>query len=100
MLLFWDAKNEEDEKEEEKKKIKIKMELPQAWRMRLSFRNATVMVCFLNVVTALLLLQGFISSASSRSKISASQFNSGLSVSVSLSLLLNFVNTAVNFLCQ
>ena len=74
------------------------MELPQAWRTRLSFRNATVVVCFLNVVTALLLLQGFISSASSRSKISASQFNSG--PSLSLSLLLNFVNTAVNFLCQ
>ncbi|XP_059448658.1 uncharacterized protein LOC132179883 [Corylus avellana] len=52
------------------------MELPQAWRMRLSFRNATVAVCFLNVVAALLLIQGFISSASSRSKISASQFNS------------------------
>jgi hypothetical protein len=48
------------------------MELSQAWRMRLSFRNATVVVCFLNVVTALLLLQDFISSASSRSKISDS----------------------------
>ncbi|XP_062166911.1 uncharacterized protein LOC133873192 [Alnus glutinosa] len=52
------------------------MEVPQSWRMRFSFRNATIVVCFLNVVTALLLLQGFLSSASSRSKISASQYHS------------------------
>ncbi|MCZ8632567.1 MAG: hypothetical protein N7Q72_04810, partial [Spiroplasma sp. Tabriz.8] len=38
------------------------------------------------VVTALLLLQAFISSASSRSKFSDSQFISGLSLSLSLSL--------------
>ncbi|GLT76800.1 hypothetical protein SLA2020_484380 [Shorea laevis] len=55
------------------------MEVPPSWRMRLSFRNATVVMCFLNVVSALLLLQGFISSASSRSKISVSQYNSAQS---------------------
>ncbi|KAK4585910.1 hypothetical protein RGQ29_023201 [Quercus rubra] len=52
------------------------MEVAQSWRMKFSFRNATIVVCFLNVLAALLLLQGFLSSSFSRSKISASQFNS------------------------
>ncbi|KAK9931296.1 hypothetical protein M0R45_018575 [Rubus argutus] len=46
------------------------MEGQQPWRPRLSFRSATIMMCLLNVITALLLLQGFLSSASSRSKFS------------------------------
>ena len=57
------------------------MEVAQSWRMKFSFRNATIVVCFLNVLAALLLLQGFLSSSFSRSKISASQFNSGFSLS-------------------
>ncbi|XP_030975875.1 uncharacterized protein LOC126688529 [Quercus robur] len=52
------------------------MEVAQSWRLKFSFRNATIVVCFLNVLAALLLLQGFLSSSFSRSKISASQFNS------------------------
>ncbi|PON94875.1 Transmembrane protein [Trema orientale] len=52
------------------------MEGQQPWKPRLSFRNVTIMLCFVNVISALLLLQGFLSSASSRSKVSASQLNS------------------------
>ncbi|KAK7827059.1 uncharacterized protein LOC111996533 [Quercus suber] len=52
------------------------MEVAQSWRLKFSFRNATIVVCFLNVLAALLLLQGFLSSSFSRSKISASQYNS------------------------
>ncbi|VVA37034.1 PREDICTED: unknown [Prunus dulcis] len=52
------------------------MEGQQSWRPRLSFRSATIMMCLLNVITALLLLQGFLSSASSRSKLSTSHLNS------------------------
>lgn len=39
------------------------MEIQQSWRVRFSFRNATIIVCLLNLVTVLLLLQGFLSSA-------------------------------------
>ncbi|GMY26997.1 BAR domain-containing protein [Fagus crenata] len=52
------------------------MEVAQSWRLKFSFRNATILVCLLNVLTALLLLQGFLSSYSSRNKITVSQFNS------------------------
>ncbi|XP_009341625.2 uncharacterized protein LOC103933656 [Pyrus x bretschneideri] len=52
------------------------MEGQQSWRPRLSFRSATIMMCLLNLITALLLLQGFLSSATSRSKLSASRLNS------------------------
>ncbi|KAM5553394.1 hypothetical protein ABKV19_025550 [Rosa sericea] len=48
------------------------MEGQQPWRPRLSFRSATIMMCLLNVITALLLLQGFLFSTSSRSKSSPS----------------------------
>ncbi|XP_041027961.1 uncharacterized protein LOC121267924 [Juglans microcarpa x Juglans regia] len=51
------------------------MEVLQSSRV-FSFRNATIVVCFLNVVAALLLLQNFFSSASSRYRISTSQFTS------------------------
>uniref|UniRef100_A0A5B6Z5S5 Uncharacterized protein n=1 Tax=Davidia involucrata TaxID=16924 RepID=A0A5B6Z5S5_DAVIN len=40
--------------------------LQQWWRVRFSFRNATIIVCFFNVVTVLLLLQGFLSASSNR----------------------------------
>ncbi|XP_050374892.1 uncharacterized protein LOC126792528 [Argentina anserina] len=52
----------------QKNKGGIGMEGPQHWRPRLSFRSATIMMCLLNLFTVLLLLQGFLSSASSRSK--------------------------------
>ncbi|KAA0031943.1 uncharacterized protein E6C27_scaffold134G00220 [Cucumis melo var. makuwa] len=44
------------------------MEVQQSWRLRFSFRNATIALCFLNLVAAFLLLQGFLSAASSRSR--------------------------------
>ncbi|EXC27679.1 hypothetical protein L484_009703 [Morus notabilis] len=52
------------------------MEGQQSWKPRLSFRNATIVLCLVNVISVLLLLQGFLSSASSRSKISTSQLTS------------------------
>ncbi|KAH0461231.1 hypothetical protein IEQ34_008806 [Dendrobium chrysotoxum] len=36
------------------------------WRMRFSYRNATIVVCFLNVVAATFLLRGFFSFADKR----------------------------------
>ncbi|KAF8394218.1 hypothetical protein HHK36_020425 [Tetracentron sinense] len=42
------------------------MENQQSLRLRFSFRNATIIVCFFNLVTVLLLLQGFLSAASNR----------------------------------
>ncbi|XP_068667208.1 uncharacterized protein [Aristolochia californica] len=36
------------------------MENHQSWRLRFSFRNATIVVCLFNLVTVLLLLQGFL----------------------------------------
>uniref|UniRef100_A0A1D1XDZ7 Actin cytoskeleton-regulatory complex protein END3 n=1 Tax=Anthurium amnicola TaxID=1678845 RepID=A0A1D1XDZ7_9ARAE len=38
----------------------------QAWRMRFSYRNATIIVCFFNLVAALLLLRGFLAAAPNR----------------------------------
>ncbi|RWW77862.1 hypothetical protein BHE74_00013944 [Ensete ventricosum] len=35
------------------------MESQQGWKMRFSFKNATILVCFLNLVAVLLLLHGF-----------------------------------------
>ncbi|KAJ9182351.1 hypothetical protein P3X46_006355 [Hevea brasiliensis] len=53
------------------------MEVQQSWRVRLSFKNATIVLTVLNVITALFLLQGFLSSASSRNnRLSSNQFNS------------------------
>ncbi|XP_028768474.1 uncharacterized protein LOC114747683 isoform X1 [Neltuma alba] len=46
------------------------MEFQQWWRMRFSFRNATILVCFFNVVVALFLIQGFIASTYTRNKLS------------------------------
>ncbi|PSR98343.1 Translation initiation factor IF-2 like [Actinidia chinensis var. chinensis] len=43
------------------------MEILQQWcKMRLSFRNATIIVCFFNLITVILLLQGFLSASSNR----------------------------------
>ena len=74
------------------------MEVAQSWRMKFSFRNATIVVCFLNVLAALLLLQGFLSSSFSRSKISASQFNSGFSLSQFDFILLE-ISFSINWDC-
>uniref|UniRef100_A0A803LLS8 Uncharacterized protein n=1 Tax=Chenopodium quinoa TaxID=63459 RepID=A0A803LLS8_CHEQI len=38
----------------------------QSWKLRFSFKNATIIVCLFNLVTALFLLQGFFSPYSSR----------------------------------
>ncbi|CAK9167385.1 unnamed protein product [Ilex paraguariensis] len=46
--------------------------LQQWWRKSLSFKNATIVVCVFNLVIALLLLHGFLSSSSTR-KVNDSQ---------------------------
>ncbi|RZC50398.1 hypothetical protein C5167_018822 [Papaver somniferum] len=38
----------------------------QSWKLRLSFRNLTIIICFFNVITLLLLLQGFFSAISNK----------------------------------
>ncbi|KAF9611184.1 hypothetical protein IFM89_027498 [Coptis chinensis] len=38
----------------------------QSWKLKLSYKNATMLVCFLNLVTVLILLQGFFSGVSSK----------------------------------
>lgn len=54
------------------------MEIQQSWRVRLSFKNATILITILNVIAALILLQGFLSSfASSRDNLSSNQLTSG-----------------------
>ncbi|KAG5227223.1 BAR domain-containing protein [Salix suchowensis] len=40
------------------------MDTQQSWRVRLSFKNATIFMTLLNTVTALFLIQGFLSSPS------------------------------------
>ncbi|KAL5781580.1 hypothetical protein ACOSP7_006609 [Xanthoceras sorbifolium] len=48
------------------------MEIQQSWRVRLTFKNATILITVLNVLTALILLQGFLSSSvSSRNRLSS-----------------------------
>ncbi|XP_022138362.1 uncharacterized protein LOC111009555 [Momordica charantia] len=44
------------------------MEVQQPWRLRFSFKNATIAMCLLNLVAAFFLLQGFLSAASSRNR--------------------------------
>lgn len=51
------------------------MEVQQSWRLRFSFRNATIVLCLLNLVVAFLLLQGFLSAASSRNRLSSTNPN-------------------------
>ncbi|XP_020204030.1 uncharacterized protein LOC109789474 [Cajanus cajan] len=52
------------------------MEVQQWWRLRLSFRNATMVVCFLNMITAIFLLHAFLTSAYTRNKSSNATSNS------------------------
>ncbi|KAJ6890365.1 hypothetical protein NC651_024002 [Populus alba x Populus x berolinensis] len=60
------------------------METLQSWRVRLSFKNATIFMTLLNTITALFLLQGSLSSSSSRnSKLSPDHSNSGMHLSLS-----------------
>ncbi|PIA36207.1 hypothetical protein AQUCO_03400254v1 [Aquilegia coerulea] len=54
-------------KEKDEKKITIQgksMENQQSWKLLLSFKNATMIVCFFNLITVLFLLQGYYSSLS------------------------------------
>ncbi|XVF66377.1 hypothetical protein PTKIN_Ptkin10aG0031000 [Pterospermum kingtungense] len=52
------------------------MEIQQPWRLRLSFKSATIALNIFNLLAALFLLQWFLSSASSRTRISSNQPNS------------------------
>ncbi|KAG4907139.1 hypothetical protein AAZX31_20G073500 [Glycine max] len=52
------------------------MEVQQWWRLRFSFRNATMVVCFLNIITAIFLLHAFLTSAYTRNKFSNANSNS------------------------
>ncbi|KAK7279170.1 hypothetical protein RJT34_24216 [Clitoria ternatea] len=48
------------------------MEVQQWWKLRFSFRNATMVVCFLNTIMAIFLLHAFLTSAYTRNKFSNS----------------------------
>nr|AFK48008.1 unknown [Lotus japonicus] len=52
------------------------MEVQQWWRLRFSFRSATMVVCFLNIVTAIFMLHGFLASSYTRNKLSTANSNS------------------------
>ncbi|KAI4345924.1 hypothetical protein L6164_013009 [Bauhinia variegata] len=52
------------------------MEVQQWWRVRFSFRNATILVCSLNIIAAIFLLQGFLATAYSRNRFSSVDPNS------------------------
>ncbi|KEH41164.1 transmembrane protein, putative [Medicago truncatula] len=53
------------------------MEVQQWWKLRFSFKNATILVCFLNIITAIFLLHGFFfSSPYTRTKLSTQNTNS------------------------
>ncbi|KAK9160513.1 hypothetical protein Syun_006854 [Stephania yunnanensis] len=41
--------------------MEINHQQPSWWKLRFSFKNATILVCFLNIITALFLLQAFLS---------------------------------------
>jgi len=66
-------------------KKKKKMETQHSWRLRLSFKNATIVMTVLNIITVLFLLKGFLSSPSTRNnKLAPDSFNSGMQLSLSL----------------
>ncbi|XP_047336676.1 uncharacterized protein LOC124940229 [Impatiens glandulifera] len=44
----------------------MEKEQQQWWKKRFSFKNATIAVCLFNLITAIILLQGFLSAASNR----------------------------------
>ncbi|XP_010542968.1 PREDICTED: uncharacterized protein LOC104816009 [Tarenaya hassleriana] len=48
------------------------------WRLRFSFKNATIVLTVINVLLVVFLLLGFLSSSSSRSGISSHQLDSAL----------------------
>lgn len=53
------------------------MEVQQWWKLRFSFKNATILVCFLNIITAIFLLHGFFfTSPYTRTKLSTQNTNS------------------------
>ncbi|KAJ0035392.1 hypothetical protein Pint_25175 [Pistacia integerrima] len=53
------------------------METQLSWRLRLSFKNATIFITVLNVIAALFMLHCFLSSSiSSRNKLSSDQLTS------------------------
>ncbi|KAJ6318813.1 hypothetical protein OIU76_014212, partial [Salix suchowensis] len=53
------------------------METQHSWRLRLSFKNATIVMTVLNIITVFFLLRGFISTPSTRNnKPSTDRFNS------------------------
>ncbi|XP_011029724.1 PREDICTED: uncharacterized protein LOC105129391 isoform X1 [Populus euphratica] len=58
-------------------KKKKKMETQHSWRLRLSFKNATIVMTVLNIITVVFLLKGFLSSPSTRNnKLAPDSFNS------------------------
>ncbi|XP_004497817.1 uncharacterized protein [Cicer arietinum] len=52
------------------------MEIQQWLKLRFSFKNATILVCFLNIITAIFLLHGFLTSPYTRNKLSTANSNS------------------------
>ncbi|XP_058725120.1 uncharacterized protein LOC131596479 [Vicia villosa] len=53
------------------------MEVQQWWKLRFSFKSATILVCFLNIITAIFLLHGFFTSPyNTRTKFSTENYNS------------------------
>ncbi|KAK2454014.1 dimethylallyl, adenosine tRNA methylthiotransferase [Trifolium repens] len=52
------------------------MEVQQWWKLRFSFKSATIVVCFINIITVIFLLHGFFISPYNRNKFSSSNSNS------------------------
>ncbi|XP_050215584.1 uncharacterized protein LOC126666768 [Mercurialis annua] len=52
------------------------MEINQSWRLRLSFKNATILLTLFNLITALFFLQSFLFSSPNNRPSSSNQFNS------------------------
>ncbi|KAG6766275.1 hypothetical protein POTOM_030348 [Populus tomentosa] len=72
---------------EKKKHHRSKMETQHSWRLRLSFKNATIVMTVLNIITVLFLLKGFLSSPSTRNNnLAPDSFNSGMQLSLPLPL--------------
>ncbi|CAI8606234.1 unnamed protein product [Vicia faba] len=51
------------------------MEVQQWWKLRFSFKSATIIVCFLNIITAIFLLHDFFTSPYTRTKFSTANYN-------------------------
>ncbi|KAK2400205.1 hypothetical protein P8452_01501 [Trifolium repens] len=52
------------------------MEVQQWWKLRFSFKSATIVVCFINIITVIFLLHGFFTSPYNRNKFSTANSNS------------------------